>query len=87
MSVEINGTAQFECVFEGSPSFPTWRINRVEYAIPTAMLPSKHRVDESGSYLTVYNVDNSMKGNTYQCIVSSCFSDIGHLHVLYSKGK
>ena len=82
--MDINGTAQFVCLYEGSQAFPTWRINGLDYSFP-AMLPPKHQIDLTGSYLTVHNVDHSLEGNTYQCFINSCFSDIGHLHV-HSQG-
>ncbi len=78
--MDINGTVQFVCLYEGSLALPTWKINGLDYSY-LAMLPSKHQIDLTGSYLTVHNVDISMEGNTYQCVINSCFSDTGHLYV------
>ena len=83
MTVEIGGTVIFECVYGESQATATWRINRLQYAYST-VLPTNHRVESnvSGSFLTVHNIDSSMDGNTYQCIVDTFYSTIGQLFVI-----
>lgn len=76
----ITESVTFECTYD-SPSYAIWRINSKNY-VYSSILPRNHRVDSSGSFLTVYDVDFSMNGNTYQCIVNSCYSTIGHLYVV-----
>ena len=81
--IEINGSAEFQCVYEGSFSFPVWIINSIVY-FHFETFPSNHQLDSSGSYLTVVHADLSMDGNSYQCAIDSCFSDTGHLYVFQS---
>lgn len=81
VSVEVGKRSTFTCTYNGSVGIPTWIINGREFAY-SAPLPSKHDVDFTGSYLIVQNVDISMDGNRYQCVINSCFSDIGYLHVV-----
>ena len=83
MFVNTGETVIFECVYEGSRASAFWEINNRHYHLSNS-LPQNHHVHEniSGSFLTIDDVDSSLNGNTYRCIVISIFSNIGHLYVL-----
>lgn len=82
MIVQIGETARFECEYEGSLSTASWEINGYLFTY-SSVFPPKHWVDFTG--LNIYDVDRSMDGNIYRCIVDSCFSKLGYLNI--SQGK
>ena len=85
MFVGLRGKATFECIYEESvQATAVWEINNRRYVF-SSVLPPKHWIDSTGSYLTVCNVDLSMNGSTYQCIVDSHYSTVGHL--IISQGQ
>ena len=86
--VQVGATVTFDCVYTMSHSNAIWVINGQDYAHSSeSMLPPKYLISRniSGSFLTIDDVDLSMNGSTHQCIVLSCFSEIGHLFIRLCK--
>ena len=82
MTVSEGEDAGFSCTFEGSVMVPTWRISGRLYTWTS--LPDRHTFD--GEQIVIRNVDLSMNGNTYQCLVPGVAqSTIGLLTVLIRK--
>lgn len=81
--VESSGSVTFECVYM-SQADAIWAINDLEYVTYVSAFPQKHSIfnNISGSFLTVNDVDLTMNGSTYQCVVNSCYSTVGHLIVV-----
>ena len=80
VSVEIGGTANFECIFD-EPDVLLWVINGIRHAYGS-QFPPKHVVDDSGNILTVTDVDQRLNGNSYQCITTHFESLIAYLLIL-----
>lgn len=69
----------FSCTYEGSVAVPTWRINEQLYT--WSSLPDRHIFNGKG--LRIKNVDVSMNGTNYQCIIPGVGqSTVGILIVL-----
>ena len=78
----IGNAATFECIYDESVEVTAiWEINHLRYTY-SSLLPVGHQFDETGSLITVHDVQLSMDGNSYQCIVNSCYSTVGHLTVV-----
>lgn len=75
---QIGETVRFECDYEGSQNTAAWEINGYLFAT-FSVLPPKHRADIAG--LNIYDIDRSMDGNVYRCVVDSYYSKRGYLNI------
>ena len=79
MSLSEGSDARFGCSYNGSSLIPSWRINDVIYV--WSSLPEKHVYD--GHTLIVKNVDITLNGSSYQCLIPGIAqSSVGLLIVL-----
>ena len=79
MSLSEGSEARFGCTYNGSSLIPSWRINDIIYV--WSSLPEKHVYD--GHTLIVQNVDITLNGSTYQCLIPGIAqSSVGLLIVL-----
>ena len=82
MTVSEGEDTRFSCTFEGSVIVPTWRISGLLYT--WSSLPDHHTFD--GERIVIQNVDLTMNGNTYQCLIPGVAqSTVGLLTVLVRK--
>ena len=85
MTTVVGETVTFICAYDvvKERTAAIWEINLLRYTA-SSPLPQQHMITNNinGSFLSVYDIDLSMDGYTYRCVVNSCFSTIGHLSVI-----
>ena len=78
VSVLVNGSATFPCQFRGTTGQPFWYIRGNQYSLEN--LPPRHLFLHGN--VTIYNVQPSDKGSTYQCTFFTVWSGIATLTVI-----
>ena len=68
-----------------SEDIATWVINGLEYYWSDFSKIEVYTFDLLDNSLTIHNSTRFLNGNSYQCIVDNCRSQIGYLSVLYNK--
>lgn len=68
-----------------SEDIATWVINGLEYYWSDFSTTEVYTFDLRDNSLTIHNLSRFLDGNSYQCILDNCRSQIGYLSVLYNK--
>ena len=77
----VGGTAEMCCSYQGSSSNPTWRIDGVIYNW-YGPLPRKHTFNITTKILLIKDVDVTLNGTEYQCLLPSIQSSVGTLYII-----
>ena len=84
MIVYEGSNVRFQCSFEGSVRIPDWKINETIYY--WEYIPDPFMFDTSDFSLNIQNVQRSLSGTTFQCVLPGLAnSSLGYLIVLHTE--